>query len=65
MHKFRGKTYIGFREYYSKGGNEELPTKKGCNFSMEQWAEIRNIMPYIEAKLKQMDSRGSSGRRHY
>ena len=28
MHKFRGKRYVGFREYYEKNG-EELPTKKG------------------------------------
>ena len=54
MHKFRGKTYIGFREYYEKG-NQELPTKKGCNFSLEQWAYIRSVLPAVQEKLEQMN----------
>lgn len=31
LHKFKGRLYVGFREYYEKNG-EMLPTKKGMEF---------------------------------
>ncbi len=33
---FKGRTYVGVREMYEKGG-QLLPGKKGCNMSVAGW----------------------------
>jgi len=53
MHKFRGKLYIGLREYFEKDG-EELPTKKGCNLNIEQWQFLMNHLNEINAQIEKL-----------
>jgi hypothetical protein len=37
--QFKGKTYVGVREMYDKGG-QLLPTRKGCSMSPAGWGAL-------------------------
>ncbi|BCR89091.1 transcriptional coactivator p15/PC4 family protein [Aspergillus chevalieri] len=49
---FRGKTMVNIREYYEKDG-QELPGKKGISMPMDQYAAFVNLLPGIEAVLRE------------
>jgi len=53
FHKYRGRLYIGFREYYERGG-EELPSKKGINLTQEQWEHVVRHIDDIQAQIQSM-----------
>lgn len=40
--EFRGKVYVGIREYYEKDG-ELKPGKKGIALSLEQWNLLKDV----------------------
>jgi len=56
IHRFKGKLYVGFREYYEKNG-QHLPGKKGLNLNMEQWDFVCRNMDAINAHIKSMGRR--------
>eukprot|EP00825_Cyclidium_porcatum_P042529 TRINITY_DN5841_c0_g1_i2.p2 TRINITY_DN5841_c0_g1~~TRINITY_DN5841_c0_g1_i2.p2 ORF type:complete len:152 (-),score=54.72 TRINITY_DN5841_c0_g1_i2:161-616(-) len=51
--KFKGKTYVDFREYYEKEG-EWLHTKKGCSLTVEQWNYLLKIQDDINEAVKKI-----------
>jgi len=53
IHRFKSRLYVGFREYYEKNG-EQLPTKKGCNLSQEQWEFVVRNIDAINEQIKRM-----------
>eukprot|EP01084_Bolivina_argentea_P238451 400597_1 len=53
LSKYRGKLYIGFREYYQKN-NQKLPSKKGINLTPQQWKFIVEHIDDIDQQYKQM-----------
>ncbi|GBG61125.1 hypothetical protein CBR_g19202 [Chara braunii] len=49
---FKGKVYVGIREYYEKEG-EMLPTQKGISLSVDQWKKFKEAVPDIQDIIKQ------------
>jgi len=48
--EFKGKTYIGIREYYEKDG-QVLPGKKGISMGIDQFNAFISLLPQIEKEL--------------
>jgi Transcriptional Coactivator p15 (PC4) len=38
--KFRGKTLVSIREFYTSDDGELLPGKKGISLSLDQWKKL-------------------------
>ncbi|KAI9858249.1 MAG: hypothetical protein M1824_004419 [Vezdaea acicularis] len=50
--EFKGKKMINIREYYLKNDTGEwLPGKKGISLTLEQYSQLVNILPSVEALL--------------
>ncbi|ETO04019.1 Putative RNA polymerase II transcriptional coactivator [Reticulomyxa filosa] len=56
VQKFKGKNYVGVREFYQKDG-QELPSPKGINLNMEQWRMLCNAVDEINKCLEKINSR--------
>jgi len=51
LSEFRGKLYVGVREYYEKDG-KLLPGQKGLSMTLDQWQALVQAMPAIKAGLE-------------
>ena len=47
---FRGKKYVGLREYYEKDG-VWLPGKKGISLPYEQWSQLRSKIGEVNQRI--------------
>ena len=55
VRKFRSSTLIDIREYYEdKASGEERPGKKGLSLTKEQFEKLKDLLPEIEAAIKNM-----------
>ncbi|KAI6209981.1 Transcriptional Coactivator p15 [Aphelenchoides besseyi] len=53
VRKFKGKTYVDIREYYTEKNQSELkPGKKGISLTVEQYQMLKKVLPTIDAKLE-------------
>lgn len=48
--EFRGKTYVGIREFYEKDG-KKLPSQKGISLNIEEWKFFQEFIPKINEKF--------------
>ena len=51
INNFRGKLMVDIREFYQDDSGELKPGKKGISLSLEQWENLKKIIPEIDAKL--------------
>jgi len=51
--QFRGKTYIGIREYFRKNG-QMIPTKKGLNLTVNEWVTLKSQIQNIEHAVQRI-----------
>jgi len=55
VRKFRSSILIDIREYYEdKASGEERPGKKGISLTKEQYEKLKELMPEIDAAVKNM-----------
>lgn len=55
VRKFRSSTLIDIREYYEdKSSGEERPGKKGISLTKEQYEKLKELMPEIDAAIKNL-----------
>ncbi|KAI6204822.1 Transcriptional Coactivator p15 [Aphelenchoides besseyi] len=53
VRKFKGKTYVDIREYYTEKNRSELkPGKKGISLTVDQYQLLKKMIPTIDAKLE-------------
>ena len=53
---YGGKIMVDIREYYRDQSSGEMkPGKKGICLSLEQWHQLKKIVPRIDDKIDQMD----------
>lgn len=53
VRKFRSSTLIDIREYYmDKASGEERPGKKGISLTKEQYEKLKEMIPEIDAAVK-------------
>jgi hypothetical protein len=45
--KFKGKLYVGIREYYEDGAKMK-PGKKGISLQIEEWEALKECMKDID-----------------
>jgi hypothetical protein len=45
--------FVDLREFYSKDG-KDLPGKKGISLSLDQWNQLKNMMPAIDAAISDL-----------
>ncbi|RUS88207.1 hypothetical protein EGW08_004039 [Elysia chlorotica] len=45
--EFRGKTFVGIREFYEKDG-KKLPGKKGISLTKDQWERLKDNISDID-----------------
>ncbi|KAK3764154.1 hypothetical protein RRG08_044085 [Elysia crispata] len=48
--EFRGKTFVGIREFYEKDG-KKLPGKKGISLTKDQWQRLKDNIADIDECL--------------
>ncbi|EAA00534.2 RNA polymerase II transcriptional coactivator [Anopheles arabiensis] len=51
VNEFKGKVYVGIREYYSKDG-QDLPSKKGISLTVPQWKTLLEHADAINEQIK-------------
>uniref|UniRef100_A0A182MU62 Transcriptional coactivator p15 (PC4) C-terminal domain-containing protein n=1 Tax=Anopheles culicifacies TaxID=139723 RepID=A0A182MU62_9DIPT len=51
VNEFKGKVYVGIREYYNKDG-KTLPSKKGISLSVPQWKKLLEQADAINEQIK-------------
>ncbi|KAK0615878.1 transcriptional Coactivator p15-domain-containing protein [Bombardia bombarda] len=49
--EFKGKTLVNIREYYTTADGELRPGKKGISLSLEQYKNLLQIIPKLNAEL--------------
>ncbi|XP_035893730.1 RNA polymerase II transcriptional coactivator [Anopheles stephensi] len=49
--EFKGKVYVGIREYYEKDG-KTLPSKKGISLTVPQWKKLLEQADAINEEIK-------------
>lgn len=55
VRKFRSSVLIDIREYYEdKASGEERPGKKGISLTKEQYEKLKELLPEIDAAVKNM-----------
>lgn len=52
LSEFRGKTFVGIREFYEKDG-KKLPGKKGISLTKEQWQKLKDKIDDIDNCLEE------------
>ncbi|XP_053658196.1 RNA polymerase II transcriptional coactivator [Anopheles marshallii] len=51
VNEFKGKVYVGIREYYNKDG-KDLPSKKGISLTVPQWKKLLEQADAINEQIK-------------
>lgn len=56
VRKFRSSVLIDIREYYEdKASGEDRPGKKGISLTKDQYEKLKELIPEIDAAVKNMD----------
>ena len=53
VHKFKGKLYVDFREFYEDNG-EMKPGKKGISLTVENWEKLKGFIDDIDESIDNM-----------
>ncbi|NXF88285.1 TCP4 polymerase, partial [Eubucco bourcierii] len=51
---FKGKVLVDIREFYTDKDGDKKPGRKGIALSAEQWNQLKEIMPEIDAAVKKL-----------
>ncbi|KFV61678.1 Activated RNA polymerase II transcriptional coactivator p15, partial [Dryobates pubescens] len=51
---FKGKVLVDVREFYTDKNGEKKPGRKGIALSAEQWNQLKEIIPEIDAAVKKL-----------
>ncbi|KAL0481523.1 activated RNA polymerase II transcriptional coactivator p15 [Acrasis kona] len=54
VRKFKGVTYIDFREFYNADGDQK-PTKKGISLSKEAWVRLKGFVDDIDGMIENIN----------
>ncbi|NWH63387.1 TCP4 polymerase, partial [Geococcyx californianus] len=51
---FKGKVLVDIREFYTDKEGDMKPGRKGIALSAEQWSQLKEIIPEIDAAVKKL-----------
>ncbi|NXP79108.1 TCP4 polymerase, partial [Ramphastos sulfuratus] len=51
---FKGKVLVDIREFYTDKDGDKKPGRKGIALSAEQWNQLKEIIPEIDAAVKKL-----------
>ncbi|KFQ04470.1 Activated RNA polymerase II transcriptional coactivator p15, partial [Haliaeetus albicilla] len=51
---FKGKVLVDIREFYADKEGDMKPGRKGIALSAEQWNQLKEIVPEIDAAVKKL-----------
>ncbi|NXF38529.1 TCP4 polymerase, partial [Nyctibius bracteatus] len=51
---FKGKVLVDIREFYTDQEGDMKPGRKGIALSAEQWNQLKEIIPEIDAAVKKL-----------
>ncbi|NWX17064.1 TCP4 polymerase, partial [Aegotheles bennettii] len=51
---FKGKVLVDIREFYTDKEGSTKPGRKGIALSVEQWNQLKEIIPEIDAAVKKL-----------
>ncbi|NXG46070.1 TCP4 polymerase, partial [Psilopogon haemacephalus] len=51
---FKGKVLVDIREFYTNKDGDKKPGRKGIALSAEQWNQLKEIIPEIDAAVKKL-----------
>ncbi|XP_037080283.1 activated RNA polymerase II transcriptional coactivator p15-like [Pollicipes pollicipes] len=51
IRKFKSKTFVDIREYWTDDKGEQKPGKKGLCMNLEQWDMLTQIIPEVNQRL--------------
>ncbi|XP_054252065.1 activated RNA polymerase II transcriptional coactivator p15-like [Indicator indicator] len=51
---FKGKVLVDVREFYTDKNGDKKPGRKGIALSAEQWNQLKEIIPEIDAAVKKL-----------
>ncbi|NWU66746.1 TCP4 polymerase, partial [Pterocles burchelli] len=51
---FKGKVLVDIREFYTDKEGDMKPGRKGIALSAEQWNQLKEIIPEIDAAVKKL-----------
>ncbi|NWH71501.1 TCP4 polymerase, partial [Piaya cayana] len=51
---FKGKVLVDIREFYTDKEGDLKPGRKGIALSAEQWSQLKEVIPEIDAAVKKL-----------
>ncbi|NXX42661.1 TCP4 polymerase, partial [Tricholaema leucomelas] len=51
---FKGKVLVDIREFYTDKDGDKKPGRKGIALSAEQWNQLKEIIPEVDAAVKKL-----------